>query len=324
MFIWKKLGKVFDPKDLQGEGWMKEYAQSPSVLIYEKFVRVYFCTRPAPNSMGQYMSYLSYVDLSRENLTEVIGTCQQPILELGGFGAFDEFGTNPISVIRDGDEIRVYYAGWTRCESVPFNAAIGMAVSRDDGESFARIGPGPVLSYSPDEPYLLGSPRIRKFGDTWHLWYVSGAQWLPGDGKPEPVYKIRMASSSDGVNWVKHGKDLLESVLGEDECQAGADVLFRDGRYHMFFSYRNSHNYRGRDGGYRTGYAWSSDMLTWQRRDDLAGMLPSAEGWDSEMTCYPHVFALDNDTYMLYQGNEMGRTGMGVAKLVSPTDWSAA
>jgi hypothetical protein len=325
MFSWTKLGKIFDPQDLPGESWMKEYAQSPSVLIYESFVRVYFCTRPSPNSQGQYMSYLSYVDLSRSNLTEVVDICRQPALSLGGLGAFDEFGTNPVSATRYGDEVRVYYAGWTRCESVPFNAAIGMAVSSDDGQSFERIGAGPVLSYSPEEPFLLGSPRIRKFGGSWYLWYVCGTKWLGGrdGGKPEPVYKIRMATSSDGISWTKVGRNLLENVLGEDECQAGADVHFQGGRYHMFFSYRLSHNYRGKSGGYRIGYAWSDDLAKWHRNDVLAGMQPSAQGWDSEMTCYPHVFTVDGTTYMLYQGNEMGRSGMGLAKLVAPTDWSA-
>lgn len=241
---------------------------------------------------------------------------------MGVHGTFDEFGTNPISVIRDGDEMRVYYAGWTRCESVPINAAIGIAISRDDGESFVRLGDGPVLSYSPDEPFMLGSPRIRKFGKTWYLWYVSGKEWLKTEGKPEPVYKIRMASSDDGINWVKHGRDLLENRLGEHECQACPDVLFADGRYHMFFSYRYSHNYKSKEGGYRIGYASSDDMRNWERCDELAGMEVSPTGWDSQMVNYPHVFMLDGETYMLYQGNDMGRTGMGLAKLISPPDWS--
>ncbi len=33
------------------------------------------------------------------------------------------------------------------------------------------------------------------------------------------------------------------------------------------------------------------------------------------MVSYPHVFVLDGETYMLYQGNEMGRTGFGLARL---------
>lgn len=324
MFKWEKLGKLFDPRDYKNQGWMQEFAQSPSVLIFEKDVRVYFCSRPAPTPDGQYLSFLSYIDLDRKNLLKIVNVCKEPILSLGGYGTFDEFGTYPISVIRNQDEVWVYYAGWTRCESVPFNAAIGLAISHDNGNSFSRLGNGPVLSYSPDEPFLLGSPRIRKYGEKWYLWYVSGKEWLRTEGKPEPVYKIRMASSEDGLNWVKLGRDLIENKLGEHECQACPDVTFHDGKYHMFFSYRYSHNYKGSEGGYRIGYASSEDMINWSRNDEMAGMSVSVSGWDSEMVNYPHVFMLDGETYMLYQGNEMGRAGIGVARLTNPQNWSSA
>ena len=78
-------------------------------------------------------------------------------------------------------------------------------ISRDGGETFQRLGDGPVLPYSPDEPFLLGSPRIRKFDGRWQLWYVAGKEWRMTDGKPEPMYKIRMATSDNGIDWVKHG-----------------------------------------------------------------------------------------------------------------------
>jgi len=322
MFKWEKLGKIFDPRDHKNISWMQEFAQSPSVLVFEKHVRVYFCSRPAPSPDGQYLSYLSYIDLDRNNLLKIVNICSEYILKLGSYGTFDEFGTNPVSVIRNQDEIRVYYAGWTRCESVPFNAAIGMAVSRNGGDSFVRLGDGPVLSYSPDEPFLLGSPRIRKFGGKWYLWYVAGKKWLQTNGKPEPVYKIRMASSEDGINWVKFGKDLIENKLGEHECQACPDVIFYDEKYHMFFSYRDSHNYKSKEGGYRIGYAFSVDMINWNRCDGMAGMRVSESGWDSEMVNYPHVFILDDEMHMIYQGNGMGRSGIGLAKLDSSQNWS--
>jgi hypothetical protein len=323
MIKWEKLGKIFDPRDRKNESWKQEFAQSPSALIFDNFVRVYFCSRPSPTPDGQYLSYLSYIDLDRKNLLNILNVCKEPILSLGGYGAFDEFGTNPISVIRDGDTVRVYYAGWTRCESVPFNGAIGLATSTDNGNSFTRLGPGPVLSYSPNEPFLLGSPRIRRFGDKWYLWYVSGKEWLKVEGKPEPVYKIRMATSDDGIQWAKLGKDLIENKLGQHECQACPDVIFHDGVYHMFFSYRTVRNYKSKEGGYQIGYASSFDMINWHRQDELAGMSVSANGWDSEMVNYPHVFTLDNITYMLYQGNEMGRSGIGLAKLDSTRGWSS-
>ncbi len=315
MFKWRKLGVVFNPIE-QGSGtWMNEYAQAPSVIIFEKHVRVFFSSRAHPDKQGQYISRLGYIDLNRDNLFEIINICKTPILSLGERGTFDEFGTYPASTIKTGDEIRAYYAGWTRCESVPFNAAIGLAISHDDGETFNRLGKGPVLSYSHDEPFVLGSPKIRKFNNGWYLWYSAGKKWIENGGKPQPVYKIRMAYSVDGINWTKLGKDLIESVLEENECQASADVFFFKGRFHMFFSYRYNLNFREPKKGYRIGYASSDDLYNWIRDDTKAGLSTSESGWDSESVSYPYVFELDGKTFMFYQGNEIGKYGFGLAQL---------
>jgi hypothetical protein len=315
MFRWKKLGRVFNPHDIQGRAWLREFAQAPCTLVFEDFVRVYFSCRPPPDANGQYSSYTAFVDLKRSNLFEILRVAEQPILPLGGVGEFDEFGIYPASVIRDGGDVLAYYGGWTRCESVPFNVAIGVARSCDGGETFRKLGPGPILSYSSDEPFVLSGPKIRRFGDRWHLFYIAGRKWKAVDGRPEPVYRIRMASSADGISWTKHGRDLIDCRLEEDEAQASPDVFWRDGRYHMFFCYRRSENYRGRENGYRIGYAWSEDLANWTRDDGRAGIDVADEGWDSEMISYPHVFDLDGATFLFYLGNQVGREGFGLARL---------
>ncbi|TCT09060.1 glycosylase [Paralcaligenes ureilyticus] len=315
MFKWKKLGRVFSPLDVEGRSWLKEFAQAPAVLIFDDFVRVYFSCRPPADKNGQYVSYSAYVDLDRSNLFQVRRVSDRPILDLGGLGEFDEFGTYPVSVIRHVDEVRAYYAGWTRCESVPFNVAIGMAISQDGGISFSKIGKGPVLSYSPDEPFVLSGPKVRYFNGSWYLWYIAGRKWKIVDGRPEPVYKIRMASSTDGIHWTKLNKDLIESRVEEDEAQASPDVFYANGKYHMFFSYRYSGHYRSKKYGYRIGYASSTNLINWVRNDSKVGIDVSEDGWDAEMISYPHVFELDGKTYMAYLGNEVGRYGFGLAEL---------
>ena len=315
MFQWKKLGRIFTPQEIEGRNWLKEFAQAPASLIFDDFVRIYFSCRPPADENGQYVSRSAYADFDRTDLRKILRVSEQPILPLGGLGEFDEFGTYPVSVIRNGKEMRAYYAGWTRCESVPFNVAIGLATSHDDGVTFTKSGTGPVLSYSPDEPFVLSGPKIRRFNDTWHLFYIAGRKWKLVDGRAEPVYKIRMATSQDGINWEKHNKDLIESRIEDDEAQASPDVFYANGRYHMFFCYRYSSHYRGKENGYRIGYASSDNLTDWVRDDSRAGIDVSEEGWDSEMISYPHVFELDGKTYMAYLGNQVGRHGFGLAVL---------
>lgn len=315
MFNWKKLGRVFDPRTVENRPWMQSFAQAPATLMFDDFMRIYFSCRPAPDERGQFVSYSAWVDVKRSDPTQILRIADEPILPLGDLGCFDEFGTYPVSVIRDGETVRAYYAGWTRCESVPFNVAIGCAESLDGGSTFKKLGPGPVIGYSPDEPFVMSGPKIRKFGDKYYLFYIAGTRWKMVKGRPEPVYRIRMATSNDGLSWSKHGQDLIPPRIETDEAQASPDVHFYEGQYHMFFCYRYSEGYRSHEGGYRIGYARSTDLLTWERMDHLAGLEPSSEGWDSEMVSYPHVFDLDGETYIAYLGNGVGREGFGLARL---------
>lgn len=236
MFTWKKLGKVFTPQEVTHLPWLKEFAQAPATLIFDDFVRVYFSCRPPADEQGKYVSYSAWVDLARDDLFHVLRFAREPILPLGGYGEFDEFGTYPVSVMRDNDVVKAWYAGWTRCESVPFNVAIGMAVSHDQGETFVKAGPGPAIGYSPDEPFVMSGPKIRRFNNQWQLFYIAGRKWKWVDGRAEPVYKIRMATSDDGINWTKLNKDLIPSRIEEDEAQASPDVFYANGKYHMFFA----------------------------------------------------------------------------------------
>lgn len=315
MFTWQKLGRVFVPQDVTGRPWLREFAQAPATLVFDDFVRVYFSCRPPRDAHGQYVSYSAFVDFDRGDLTRIVGVAERPVLELGGRGCFDEFGTYPMSVLRDGSEVIAYYGGWTRCESVPYDVAIGMARSRDGGVSFERLGPGPVFAASLNEPMTISGPKIRRFGDRLLLFYVAGTKWKVVDGRPESIFKLRMAVSNDGRHWERDGCDLVPSLLEPDECQASPDVLFSGGRYHMFFSYKYSSGFRNSDRGYRIGYAQSDDLVTWTRDDAQAGIGCGAAGeWDGQSIAYPHVFELDGATYMLYLGNEVGRYGFGLAK----------
>ena len=315
MAHWKKLGRVFNPTEVENRPWLQEFAQAPAVKIFDDFIRVYFSCRPPRDENGQYASYTAYLDIDRKDLFKIIGIAEKPILDLGEKGTFDEFGVYPTSIIENNDEFWAYYGGWTRCESVPFNVAIGLAISKDEGKTFKRIGKGPVLSYSPGEPFVISGPKIRRFNNKFFLFYISGKKWISTDKIAEPVYRIRMAESQDGLCWTKLNKDLIDVRMEENECQASPDVFYKNGKYHMFFCYRKSLDYRVKEGGYRIGYASSTDLINWQRNDDNAGITISETGWDSEMVAYPHVFEVDNEIYMMYLGNQVGRYGFGLAIL---------
>jgi len=316
-FQWKKHGLLFNPVDWQGKTWLHEYAQAPNTLFYDSFIRVYFSTRMPKDENGRLKTLDAYVDLDRSNLFNVIKVCTKPLLELGGLGHFDEFGTYVFSTLRISEsEIWAYYAGITCPKSVPINAAIGLAKSFDNGETFQKIGVGPVLGHSLYEPFLVSSLKIRKYNDKYYLFYIAGTEWVVRGNTKEPIYKIKMAISDDGLNWKRENRCIIEDKIGKLEAQACPDVSYKNGIYHMFFCYRDAFDYRKNPKySYRIGYASSKDLLNWTRDDGKVGIDISQDGFDSEMVAYPHVFELYGKIYMLYLGNEVGRYGFGLAEL---------
>lgn len=316
MLKWKKLGRIFDPTKVKNREWLNEFAQCTSVLIKKNNIRVYFSCRPPREKNGQFVSYTSFIDIDRNDLTKIKRVADKPILELGDLGTFDEFGIYPSSIIKMEDKVYFYYAGWTRMSSVFANVEIGVAVSKDDGETFTRLGKGPIMSRTLKEPFQVSGPKVRQFNNKLYMFYISGEKWLRiEEGKSETIYKIKMATSDDGLVWRRDGKAILNSILGSDECQAGPDVFFHEGKYHMYFSYRYGLDFRGNDRGYRIGYATSDDLFTWKRNDENVGIELSKTGWDSTDMHYPHIFELDGKWYMLYNGNEFGKYGFGLALL---------
>lgn len=313
---WEKIGKIFDPTMHALPLDCEQFAQSPQVLVFDDFVRIYFSTRSVCG--GKYLSHVAFVDMTR-NLRQVLKVSGNVVVPLGGLGTFDEHGIFPVNVLRHGDLIYAYTSGWSRRVSVSVETGIGLAVSRDQGASFERFGDGPVLGASMHEPCLVVDGFVRMLQGQFHMWYIFGTGWRRNtvNATPERTYKIGHATSHDGIEWIKdEAQQIVADRLGPDECQALPCVIEIDNRFHMFFCYRESFDFRRNEGrGYRIGHAWSEDLKIWQRDDDNPLLDVTPGSWDSDMVCYPHVFELDGQIHMLYNGNEFGRLGFGLAVL---------
>jgi len=306
---WQKHGLIFRPT---GEvDWMKTHAQVPTPLVCEGFIRVYFSSRPAPD-----LSLTTFVDLDQNDPAVVLTLHQEPILETGKPGTFDEHGIMPSCAVRDGNQVFLFYSGWSRGASVPYTNSTGLAISCDGGETFKKVSDGPILSKSIYDPYSATSPCVLKDGSIWHMWYCSGTGWLEVGGKYEHVYDIKHARSDDGVSWSTDGKTTIGPATAH-EALTRPFVISRSDGYHMWFCYRGSRDFRDGEEAYRIGYAFSTNLDDWQRKDQEVGLDLSPNGFDSRMVAYPAVVTVNDHTFMFYNGNAFGRDGFGYAELLS-------
>lgn len=313
---WKKLGRIFDPTQYKLPNDCREFAQAPQTLVFNDFIRIYFSTRQKDKT-GKFLSHISFIEISK-NFEQILNVATDSVIQLGNLGCYDEHGIFPLNIVRYKDKILGYIGGWSRRFSVSVETSIGLAYSYDNGLTFRRVGDGPVLTSSLFEPFLVGDPCVAIFNNKFHMWYIYGTNWIthPAEEEPQRVYKIGHATSDDGISWHKEGKQLINDRLNSYECQALPTVICFKDKYHMFFCYRQAIGFRKKkDCAYRIGYAYSDDLINWIRDDENVGIDVSEDGWDSEMLCYPHVFECDEKVYLLYNGNEFGRLGFGLAVL---------
>jgi predicted GH43/DUF377 family glycosyl hydrolase len=314
---WKIRGRIFDPSEHKLPLDCHSYAQSPQALIFDDFVRIYFSSRYT-DSPGNFISRIVYIDMDHD-FSKILNISAHAVLNEPELGAYDEHGIFPLHIFREEEKIFGYICGISRRQSVSVESSIGLSESFDGGNTFIRKGIGPVLTSSLHEPFLVCDPFVIKEGDTYHMWYIYGLRWMRETeaSKPERVYKIAHATSFDQINWTKEGRTIISDSIDDNECQALPTVIKHGGLYHMVFCYRHAFGFKeNKSKGYKLGYAISSDLQNWSRRDELLN-LPSVDGeWDSDMRCYPHLFKLKEKIYLLYNGNEFGKFGFGLAELL--------
>lgn len=298
---WEKQGLIYAPDG--SRPWSREHAIMPTPLpIAEDRLRVYFST-----TAGDMVGRVSYVDLDASDPTRILATASQPALDIGAPGAFDDNGVVPASVVRNGEEIWMYYVGFQLGVRVRYFMFSGLAISRDGGKTFERRQQVPILDRVDHETLVRTAPFVMRHGKRWRLWYVGGDRFVDIDGKPLPTYTLRYLESEDGVNWPGPSREIFP-LGNDDEFGFGRPyILCDDDGYRMWYSIRT------RSMGYRLGYADSSDGLSWERRDKLAGVNVSRSGWDSEMVGYAAIIKRQDKLHMLYNGNDYGRTGFGLA-----------
>jgi hypothetical protein len=261
--------------------------------------RIYFSGRDSENrSLVGYAE----VELAKQGV-DVLRFSEKPVLGLGPLGCFDDNGVTPSWIVNRGKDKYLYYIGWNRGSTVRMHLVAGLAVSRDEGETFQRVRNTPILDRTHEEPYTLNTaPSVLVEDDLWRMWYVSGEGWIHRD---LPRYNIKYAESDDGVFWRRTGRVCIDFASPDENALARPCVIKSDGIYRMWFSCKGA--------SYRIGYAESTDGVQWNRQDDSAGIDVSLSGWDSEMIEYFYVFEHRGVWYALYNGNAYGRDGIGLA-----------
>lgn len=300
-FPWKKRGRLFIPGDEFSHG------SHPCAIHYagDRFV-VAFTRRDQKQRSHVFLSYatVSGGQIRLEGEPKMA-------LAPGDMGCFDCDGAISVCLIEHKGTIYLYYVGWQNLPEDLWICDTGRAILDPHELTLTREFLGPVFGRDKDNPLFAAATAFYIYNDHWQTWYNSGIKWEKTERGWHHSYGIHYAESEDGVNW-KSYPGMCIPFADEHEYAFGRPSVFRsDNIYYMWFAHRATKDIAT----YRIGFASSTNGRDWSRNDTISGIDVSSEGWDSEMICYPYIFKYDGVLYMLYNGNDYGKTGFGYATM---------
>ena len=302
---WIKKGQIISPESEIIPAWGKKRLMLPTPLIVNNnTIRIFagFCDHDDVGRIG-------YIDVDLKNPATIRNISTLPVLDVGDSGMFDDNGVVPTSILHDNSSVSLYYAGYQLGTKIKYFIFDGLAKGKVESNTFDRVSLTPVIDRRGNDAFFRTGSFVMKDEGKWKMWYIGGGSWIEKSQKKIPVYTCKYIESENGRDWYDEPVVCLD-FQNDDEHGFSRPWIIKDkGIYKMFYSIRTITH------GYLPGYAESDDGIKWKRLDRQAGITLSDEGWDSQMFCYPAVVSAGGDTYLFYNGNGFGETGIGYAVL---------
>lgn len=301
---WRKHGVIWLPD--RSRAWARSHATCPTPhWRRDGTLRLYVQCRDA-RGVGR----VGWFDVDPADPRRVLRHAAAPVLDVGEAGCFDDNGVFPTCVTHLADgRLAMYYVGFEICHHIRYRLLTGIAVSDDDGDSFRRLSAAPILERSDGERHIRGGPFVLFEGDRFRMWYVAGSRWETVDGKPMPVYDVRYLESRDGLSWPPQGQVVVPLDLAREHGIGRPFVLRRGDGLRMHYSIRRRDPLR-----YELGLAHSADGLAWRRDDEHIGLAATPGAWDGDSIAYAAEVPIAGRSWIFYNGNDFGGTGVGLAE----------
>lgn len=303
---WNKVGLIYKPE--KKNNWNSSHAYIPTpIKLNDEIIRIYVNFLDTSG-----ISRPGFIDVLVEDPKKVINISQQPLLDIGQPGTFDDNGVACTSIVKNKDEsMYMYYVGFELGIKTRYKLFSGLAISNDKGNSFKKFSTTPILDRTNNANHFRGGPFCLLENGIYKLWYCEGNEWITINEKQMPSYEIVYMESDDGINWPEVGKKIFDNKK-KDEYGYGRPYILKknDGTYRMFYSIRIKSKNK-----YTLGYAESTDGIKWLRLDKELNLDKSRMFFEKNEIMYGAAIEIKNKFYLFYNGDNFGEEGIGLAIL---------
>ena len=174
----------------------------------------------------------------------------------------------------------------------------------NDWPKATGTGDGIQQNYFGNDIFIPGTPLLRMSGIDFGSDYSLKLAELNLFGDAKEMQKFII-------------EDSLKKAKSKEEAITRPTVLAGNDGFHMWFCFRQSKDFRGGSGSYKIGYAYSQDLITWDRAADPIALKNRKFGsWAGNMQAYPAAIRVKENKYLFYNGNGFGMAGFGVIKII--------
>jgi len=214
----------------------------------------------------------------------------QPVLDSDSSGTWDDYGIAPGAIIKDGNIYRLYYNSY---QHTIMHHNVGIAFSTD-GITWTR-NPAPIFSGDSLLNFYTFVSSVIKVNSIYYMYYWSS----PITNFNASV--INVATSSDGINWVKYsGNPILSPTYSWEGIGLGyPSVIFDKGNFIMIYSIHKEEVQSTQDS---FGLAYSNDGLHWTKKysTPIFNISNTLSHW-TQIT-YPCLIKINNEYRLYYTG----------------------
>lgn len=293
---------LIDTKSLFLGSQKLNYSSNPVLIsLRNGQLRIFFNSRDIKNRSSIYS-----IDFFPKTLKPDYGSVSLQHL----YGVENSYFSHGISIgqlFSLNGEICLSVMGWKNPEDRHWEGRIGYIPLDEDG-NLTKLSTHPWMDLDQEDPISLSYPAVFEDADSKSIWYGSTYTWDSGNG--EMVHVLKEAKLAHDGRVIK-GDKIMPYVLGSAQAFSRPAIVRIENILLMAYSYR------GNTTKYRIGFMQIGDMSTASHLNGITPFLTSNNSWESEMVEYPSFFYLNDQLYMLYNGNSFGKTGIGVVEVIA-------
>jgi len=290
-------------QDLVKPSWWTSHFMAPAAIDLGDVVRIFL------GCHDEYgISRIGFIEISKDSPNQILRISEDPVLDIGEPGSFDENGVFPGSMFKFQDKLYFSYTGFQLGMKIPHYNFGNIAIFNKDLTKLTRLQKSPLLDRSDEGLTVRAGITVQENGKNNIMLYSSGSTFEKINNKLRPNYSIFRQNILEIEPFPKIGFEVL-SFNKNLEHGLGRPYLirFKDEIY-CFYTIRN------KDFLYRSGVAvYSEESDQFERKDSLISSMGSnSAGFDDQMVYFPAPCLVGEQLWVFYSGNDFGKSGLGI------------